>query len=265
MHALANLDCSRDAFGIPSLRPPTCQIEVRACQLPRLTRPLLPLTTPATSSSLAFASANECARRSWECSPVRWNRNSCYRDCKAQLPVRLSEQALPRLGWLAMSFQFDFDSGHQTFALPLHGPRHRRGTQGLLPAADQIRLLRPDAAAGLTDFTAADSVEVSPKTIRQLASLPPLLTEISRVRCIVAPTDKVFGLARMFELQGGYTRSNLHVVRTIKEALAVLGVPEPKFEPLEPSRLTIRMKTMQFRIDRLALTRYSCDISCDIS
>jgi hypothetical protein len=37
----------------------------------------------------------------------------------------------------------------------------------------------------------------------------------------------------MFELQAEGTRANLHVVRTMKEALAILGVQAPKFGPVK--------------------------------
>jgi hypothetical protein len=40
-------------------------------------------------------------------------------------------------------------------------------------------------------------------------------------------------MARMFELQGQETRPNLHVIRTEKEAWAILGVSKPKFEPVQ--------------------------------
>jgi hypothetical protein len=59
------------------------------------------------------------------------------------------------------------------------------------------------------------------------------MTDQNGIRCVVTPSDKVFGLARMFELQGEGTRANLHVVRTMKEALAILGVQEPKFDPVK--------------------------------
>ncbi|MGA8410018.1 MAG: hypothetical protein WB680_22795 [Candidatus Acidiferrales bacterium] len=131
-----------------------------------------------------------------------------------------------------MSYHFDFDSAHQILRCRFSGRVTDEELKDYYTAAAKL-IAQTGAAAGLTDFTAADSVEVSPKTIRQLANLPPLLTETNRLRCIVAPSDKIFGLARMFELQGGYARVNLHVVRTMKEALAVLGVPEPKFEELE--------------------------------
>jgi hypothetical protein len=37
----------------------------------------------------------------------------------------------------------------------------------------------------------------------------------------------------MFESHGEATRPNLHVVRTYKEALVIVGVIEPKFEPID--------------------------------
>jgi hypothetical protein len=37
----------------------------------------------------------------------------------------------------------------------------------------------------------------------------------------------------MFEMQGQDTRPSLHVVRTEKEAMAILGVTETKFEPIQ--------------------------------
>jgi hypothetical protein len=83
------------------------------------------------------------------------------------------------------------------------------------------------------DMSAVTSLEVSPDTIRELANLPPALSDSSRPRCIIASSPKIFGMARMFELQGQHTRPNLHVVRTQKEAWAILGVSNPKFEPIE--------------------------------
>jgi len=42
----------------------------------------------------------------------------------------------------------------------------------------------------------------------------------------------IFGLARIFELEGEATRPNLHVVHTEHEAWAILSVKEPRFEPV---------------------------------
>jgi hypothetical protein len=77
------------------------------------------------------------------------------------------------------------------------------------------------------------SLEVSPQTIRELANLPPAIADSSQPRCIIAASSQIYGMARMFELQGQETRPNLHVVRTQQEAWAILGVSKPKFEPIQ--------------------------------
>lgn len=53
-----------------------------------------------------------------------------------------------------------------------------------------------------------------------------------RSRIIVAVSSQIFGMARMFEFEGEITRPNLHVVRSLAEAWAILGIREPKFEPV---------------------------------
>jgi hypothetical protein len=51
----------------------------------------------------------------------------------------------------------------------------------------------------------------------------------------VAGSTAMFGLARMFEMEGEEARPNLHVVRTEREAFAILGIITPKFGPIEPT------------------------------
>lgn len=86
---------------------------------------------------------------------------------------------------------------------------------------------------GILDMSGVTAFDVSPQTIRELASLPPAMADASRPRCIVATSPEIFGMARMFELHGENTRPNLHVVRTQNEAWAILAVRGPKFEPIE--------------------------------
>jgi hypothetical protein len=52
-------------------------------------------------------------------------------------------------------------------------------------------------------------------------------------RVIIAPSADFYGLARMFEIQAEATRPNLHVVRSEREALAILAVQDPHFDPLD--------------------------------
>lgn len=87
--------------------------------------------------------------------------------------------------------------------------------------------------AAIVDMTAVTSLDVPPDTIRELANSPPAFPDPDRPRVLIAQATAVFGIARMFELQGQASRPNLHVVRTEKEAMAILGVVELKFEPVE--------------------------------
>ena len=50
------------------------------------------------------------------------------------------------------------------------------------------------------------------------------------LRAIVAPTDFLFGMMRMFQTRGAATREQLHIVRTLNEALGLLGVVSPQFQ-----------------------------------
>jgi hypothetical protein len=130
-----------------------------------------------------------------------------------------------------MSYHFDFDSTHRILRCRFEGRVTDDELKEYYVVAARLVAVK-DPTFGITDFTAADSVDVAPETVRELASLPPVIRDQNRIRCVVAPSDKVFGLARMFELQGEGTRVNLHVVRTMKEALAILGVQKPHFDPV---------------------------------
>jgi hypothetical protein len=88
-------------------------------------------------------------------------------------------------------------------------------------------------STGILDLSAVTSVQVSPETIRRLAALPPAIPDPKSPRVIIAPSPHVFGIARMFEIQGQVTRPSLHVVRTDGEAFAILGILEPHFEPVQ--------------------------------
>jgi hypothetical protein len=89
-----------------------------------------------------------------------------------------------------------------------------------------------DPLAGLFDFSAVTPLKSSPEFMRGLAALPPVMPQLDRPRVLVAPADHVFGLARVFEIEGEATRPNFHVVRTMEEAWAILGVREPEFQPV---------------------------------
>jgi len=131
-----------------------------------------------------------------------------------------------------MPYYFEFDSADRILRCQFEGKITDADLKEYYRAVGKYVKLT-NACAGVLDMSAVTSLEVSPDTIRELANLPPALSDSSRPRCIIASSPKIFGMARMFELQGQHTRPNLHVVRTQKEAWAILGVSNPEFEPIE--------------------------------
>jgi hypothetical protein len=99
---------------------------------------------------------------------------------------------------------------------------------------DLAKSLEPNG--GVVDLSDVTSFEVSVKTVRELARREPAIPNPSRSRIIAAVSPHIFGLARIFELEGETTRPNLHVVHTEREAWAILGVKEPRFEPIPVRR-----------------------------
>ena len=132
-----------------------------------------------------------------------------------------------------MPYYFEFDPANRI----LRGRFEGRITDELLKEYYGLAgeyFVRTGARSGITDFSAATSLDVSPQTIRDLASLPPAILDPELPRFVVAAAPGIFGMARMFELAGQDTRPNLHVVRTMKEVCVILGITDPKFEPVLP-------------------------------
>jgi hypothetical protein len=99
-------------------------------------------------------------------------------------------------------------------------------------AAPLVASLDPRSA--IINLSAADPFVATPDGVRALARLPPVMPKIDRPRVVIAPTDYKFGIARIFEIEGETTRPSLHVVRSLREAWAILGVEikEVQFRPI---------------------------------
>jgi hypothetical protein len=91
---------------------------------------------------------------------------------------------------------------------------------------------RFDPLSGITDFSEATVVAFSPQTMRDLARTKPIMPDPSRPVIFIAPAPDLFGMARMFELEGAEARPNLHVVRTAEAAYRILDVRDPQFSPV---------------------------------
>ncbi len=130
-----------------------------------------------------------------------------------------------------MPCHFEFESANRILRCRLDGPVSDDSFR------ECYRVLGKYAAftspsGGILDMSAVTSFAVSPETVRELAALRPAFPDMNAPRVVVAPSTQVFGLARLFELAGQDTRPNLHIVRTLREAYAILGIQAPNWQPL---------------------------------
>ena len=132
-----------------------------------------------------------------------------------------------------MSCNFEFDSANRILRCRSRGTVTDESLSDCYGVFGKYAALTAPST-GILDLSAVASFEVSPETVRKLAKLPPVFPDPRPPRVIIAPSPRVFGIARMFEMQREGARPNLHVVHTEAEAFAILGILEPQFEPMQP-------------------------------
>ena len=131
-----------------------------------------------------------------------------------------------------MPFIFDFDLTNGILRCRLSG----RVTDEVLRDFFLIgaqHAIRTHPAAGVVDLSDATSFEVSPQMIEKLANSTPVLPDPNLRRVVIAPSPEVYGMMRMFKIEGEPTRPGIHVVHTEQEAWAILSVAEPRFFSLD--------------------------------
>ena len=129
-----------------------------------------------------------------------------------------------------MAYRFEFDSTHRIVRCKV---TLQVTDEELADCYQTIALVCEalDPEVGIADFSDATSFATAGK-VRALANLAPALPEPSRPRFVVASSDHIYGLARLFQIEGEATRPNLHIVRSSADALAMLEIDEPQFGPL---------------------------------
>ncbi|HXX46232.1 MAG TPA: hypothetical protein VEJ38_16000 [Candidatus Acidoferrales bacterium] len=131
-----------------------------------------------------------------------------------------------------MAFSFDFGLTDGILRCRLEG----RVTDDVLKEFFRIgaqHAIRTRPTAGVVDLSEVSSFEVSSPVIERLAKSPPVLPDPKLRRVIIAPSPEMYGMMRMFEIEGEQTRPGIHVVRTKQEAWAILSVQEPSFNRLD--------------------------------
>jgi hypothetical protein len=130
-----------------------------------------------------------------------------------------------------MPYFFEFDSTNRVLRCRLQGRLADDELREFYRAAAE-HVSRTTPRAAISDFSAVDAFDVSPETIRELARSSPVMSDPELPRFVIAVSPKIFGLARMFELEGQSTRPNLHVVQSLEAACAILGTKNLNFEPI---------------------------------
>ena len=131
-----------------------------------------------------------------------------------------------------MPYSFDFDLTNGILRCRLKGRVNNGALKDFFRTGAE-HAVRTHPRAGVVDLSEVTSLDVSARTIEQLAKSAPVLRDPNLRRVIIAPSPGIYGLMRMFEMQGAGTRPNLHVVHTEREAWAILAVQNPRFKPLE--------------------------------
>lgn len=127
-----------------------------------------------------------------------------------------------------MSHVIKFDTESKIIRVTAHGELKDEDAEELYWSVHSF-LGSHEVHGGILDLSPVTSVAVSMETVRRLSKNPPLFKEPT-VRVIVASSDLIFGMARMFQISRSEIHSDLHVVRTLEEAYEIHGLKSPKFE-----------------------------------
>lgn len=131
-----------------------------------------------------------------------------------------------------MPYAFDFDSANRILRCRLKGLVNDEVLKDFFRTGSQYAI-RTQPAAGVVDLSAVISFDVSTPAIKVLARSAPVLHDPQLRRVVIAPSPGIYGMMRMFEMEGEATRPGLQVVRSEREAWAILAVRDPRFEPID--------------------------------
>ena len=131
-----------------------------------------------------------------------------------------------------MPYTFDFDSANRILRCRLKGQVNDEVLKDFFRIGSQ-HAVRTQPVSGVVDLSAVTSFDVSTPVIKALARSAPVLHDPELRRVVIAPSPGIYGMMRMFEMEGEATRPGLQVVRSEREAWAILAVGSPQFEPID--------------------------------
>jgi hypothetical protein len=131
-----------------------------------------------------------------------------------------------------VGYHFEFDAANKILLARFEGQLSNKSAEEYHDALGKNwRATNP--RAGIWDLSAVTEFTLASDFLRNLAARKPITPGLtSYPRFIVVPVTAGYGLMRMFQIVGETSRPLLHVVHTIDEALAALGVQSPHFESI---------------------------------
>lgn len=130
-----------------------------------------------------------------------------------------------------MFVQF-IDRRHKVLLTRLSGTFSEKDIAALYAAAERMYALEGASLRSLQDFTGVKGVDVQVGQIAQHGWRPQVVP--GRQRVMVVPQPEFQAIARMFvAYQNIADHEAPHIVRSLDEAYALLGLEKPQFEPLE--------------------------------
>ena len=126
---------------------------------------------------------------------------------------------------------FEFNHEHKILLTVLEGEIEGPEIY-IIDKAMREQIKRTQPAAGISDLSRVTRFNVPSHVMHEAAQGPPPFPE-SVPRFIVAASDLVYGMNRMYQTLADRPRGRLKVVRRIEEAFADLGIEKVEFERIE--------------------------------
>lgn len=131
-----------------------------------------------------------------------------------------------------MPHHFEFDSEHKILLTVMEGDIDGPEIQ-ITDEEMRAAIARTQPTAGISDLSRVANFNVPSHIMRNAAMRQPPPYPEHTPRFIVASSDFLFGMMRMYELVADRPGGKLMVVHRFEEALATLGVTNPHFAMLE--------------------------------
>jgi hypothetical protein len=130
-----------------------------------------------------------------------------------------------------MPHHFEFDDEHKLLLVVMEGDVD--GAE-IVKIDEELRarIIRMQPSAGISDLSRVRNFNV-PAQVMRSAALQAAPYPAETPRFIVAPSDLIYGMSRMYELVANRPAGKLEVVRSREEALKRLSISNPTFQVLE--------------------------------